>query len=338
MRIVVLMGGASSERAVSLATGRGVVRAFRDRGHEVLAVDPATGERLELEGTAAPAIGEAPPETPDGTSAAVRESRLALARSDDVLDGDVVFVALHGGAGEDGTLQALLDLAGVRYTGSGMLASALAMDKTRAKIMMKALGVPSPKGKLLRRTGPHSLDPKGLGGYPLVVKPNREGSSVGVFLVRDDDDLTKALEEAFRFGDVLVETYIPGRELTVAVLGGKALPVVEIVPEDGWYDYRHKYTKGHTQYHVPADLPPDIATELARLAEKAYQALGCAGVARVDFRLDDTGQAFCLEVNTIPGLTETSLVPMAARAAGIGYGDLVEKLVELALRENGDSA
>jgi D-alanine-D-alanine ligase len=337
MKVVVLLGGASSEREVSLATGRGVVRAFRDRGHEVVAVDPATGERLEVDGSPAPAIGEAPPDTPDETSAAVRDSRLALARSDDVLSGDVVFVALHGGAGEDGTLQALLDLAGVRYTGSGMLASALAMDKTRAKVMMKALGVPSPKGKLLRRTGSRTLDPKGLGGYPLVVKPNREGSSVGVFLVNDDAELAKALEEAFRFGDVLVETYIPGRELTVAVLGGKALPVVEIEPEDGWYDYRHKYTKGHTKYHVPADLPPTTATEIARLAEKAYQALGCAGVARVDFRLDDTDQAFCLEVNTIPGLTETSLVPMAARAAGIGYGDLVERLLHLALEEGESS-
>jgi len=360
------MGGASAERDVSLATGRGVAAALKARGHELLALDPSTGERLSLDVTST--IGSAPPES-GGTGSASSESdrtgstppanaapgqassaldaadrvpdagaelpsahavAIPLAGHDDLDGCDVVFIALHGGAGEDGTLQALLDLSGVPYTGSGMLASALAMDKTRSKVMMKALGVPSPRGRLLLDVT-DEFDPNNVGGFPLVVKPNREGSSVGVHIVEEEAAFPEALADAFRYGPVMVETFIPGRELTVAVLGGKALPVVEIFPEGGVYDYQRKYTHGETRYEVPADLPPDMSTELARLGEKAYQALGCEGVARVDFRLDEQGQAFCLEVNTIPGMTATSLVPMAAKAGGMDYEELVERLLELAV-------
>ncbi len=350
MKIVVLMGGGSAERDVSLATGLGVARALHENGHDVIPLDPSTGARLELEGLAAHRIGETPAgsETPpapagsagsgsaadttDATAAAHEgEQSLVLAGNRDLAACDAVFVALHGGIGEDGTLQALLDLAGVPYTGSGMLASALAMDKHRAKMIFQAAGIPAPRGVLLR-TRADAPDAGALGGFPLVVKPDRQGSSVGVHIVGDAGELPAALDDAFQYGDVIVEAFIPGREVTVGVLGGEPLPVVEIVPEDGFYDYRHKYTKGHTRYEVPADLPPEVEREAQRLGVAAFEALGCAGVARVDFRLSPENRLFCLEVNTVPGMTETSLVPMAAAARGIDYRSLVQRLVELAGR------
>jgi D-alanine-D-alanine ligase len=210
-----------------------------------------------------------------------------------------------------------------------MLASALAMDKARAKIVLEAAGVPTPDGFLLRRRAA-PLDVDALGGYPLVVKPNREGSSVGVHVVQESATLDAALDDAFRYGEVLAERFIPGREVTVAVLGGDPLPVVEIIPEGGVYDYRHKYTKGHTRYEAPANLPPEVTVRLQDLGRRAFEALGCRGVARVDFRLDPGMEPYCLEVNTVPGMTETSLVPMAARVAGMDYGALVRRLVDLA--------
>jgi D-alanine-D-alanine ligase len=324
MRVLVLMGGSSTERDISLVTGRGVMKALQAQNHEVVALDPATGKRLELSGLERRQIGETP------TAIEGSEKSLVLAKSQELGKSDVVFIALHGGIGEDGTLQALLDLAGVAYTGSGMLASALAMDKQRAKTMFRAAGIPTPRGRLLTRRD-DGVDPDGLGGFPIVVKPNREGSSVGVHIVRGPEEMDDALDDAFRYGSVLVEEYIPGREITVAVLGGKALPVVEVIPEEGFYDYRHKYTKGETRYEVPARIPRAIAGEAARLGELAYSTLGCAGVARVDFRLTEEGNLFVLEVNTIPGMTEVSLVPMAAAQVGMEYPDLVDRLLELAL-------
>jgi len=325
MRVLVLMGGSSTERTVSLATGANVVLALQSRGHEVAAIDPAQGERLVLEGLSPGEIGEDAPEASPG-----EERSLVLARNEALKEMDVVFVALHGGIGEDGTLQAILELAGVPYTGSGMLASALAMDKAKAKTMFRSAGIPTPRGRLLPGKGT-SVDPDALGGFPLVVKPNCQGSSVAVHIVKGADGLEPALEDAFRYGPVLVEEFIGGREITVGVLGGKALPVVEIVPREGFYDYKHKYTKGETRYEVPAQVPKAVARETARLSELAYATLGCAGVARVDFRLDAEGQLFCLEVNTIPGLTEMSLVPMAAKEAGISYEELVDRIIRLAV-------
>lgn len=322
LRVVVLMGGASSERDVSLATGRGVVKALVECGHEPLALDPATGKVLALEELERAAIEGAPPElVKSGDS-------LTVARSPELGEADVVFVALHGGMGEDGTLQAVLDLAGVPYTGSGHLACALAMDKHRAKMVFRDQGIPVPNGVLL--SGDQVLDPhdvERLGGFPLVIKPNTEGSSVGASIVRKAGDLNDALRDAREFGDVLVETYIPGREITVAVLAGRALPVVEIELAEGFYDYRNKYTSGETDYQVPADLPEGVSRRTQELAEAAFAALGCGGVARVDFRLAPDNALYCLEVNTIPGMTSTSLVPMAAQADGISYEELVDTLV-----------
>jgi D-alanine-D-alanine ligase len=320
------MGGSSPERDISLATGRGIAGALGALGHEAIPVDPATGTRLELEALERHRIGESPEQSPTAGS----EKSLILARSDTLGSADVIFVALHGGIGEDGTLQALLDLSGLPYTGSGMLASALAMDKAKAKSMFRAAKIPTPRGRLVRRRD-SPPDPGALGGFPLVVKPNGQGSSVAVHIPENAEMLEKALDDAFRYPPVLVEEFIPGREITVAILGGKALPVVEIIPESGFYDYRHKYTKGETRYEVPAKLSEPVAREAARLGELAFRTLGCAGTARVDFRLTEEGNLFCLEVNTIPGMTETSLVPMAAKSAGMGYEKLVETLLELAV-------
>ncbi len=328
MRVVVLMGGSSMERDVSLATGRGVAKALSARGHAVVPLDPAAGRRLELDHLAQHRIGEAPPPEAE-------ERSLVLAENPEIGTCDAVFVALHGGIGEDGTLQALLDLAGVPYSGSGMLASALAMDKSRAKALLRAAGVPSPREILLERRDAAGVDVQALGGYPVVVKPNAQGSSVGVHIVVEASELEAALDDAFQYGAVLVEEFIPGREVTVAVLDGEALPVVEIIPEAGFYDYRHKYTKGQTRYVVPAELPAEVAAEVSRLGERAFATLGCAGVARVDFRLTPENRPYFLEANTVPGMTETSLVPMAARAHGISYEDLVERLIVSAVARGG---
>ena len=327
MRVVLLMGGSSTERDISFVTGRGVGKALESRGHEVIALDPATGTRIALTGMESAQIGTRPGVGPQEVG---KERSLVLARSADLSRAEVVFIALHGGIGEDGTLQALLDLANIPYTGSGMLASALAMDKARAKAMFRAGGIPTPRGTLLVDDR-DSVDPEGLGGFPLVVKPNAQGSSVGVHIVLGPEGMSDALADAFQYGPVLVEEYIPGREITVAVLGGKALPAVEILPETGFYDYKHKYTKGETRYVVPAKLELPLAREAARLGELTFGVLGCSGVARVDFRLSEEGNFFCLEINTIPGMTETSLVPMAAKAAGLSYEDLVDKLLQMAV-------
>jgi D-alanine-D-alanine ligase len=252
-----------------------------------------------------------------------------------VNEAEVVFLALHGGAGEDGTIQALLELAGKPYTGSGVLASALAMDKAVSKRMFRDEGIPTPEWVVLSAGDePPMVDVEALGGYPLIVKPNTEGSTVGLTVVTRAQDLPDAVALAAEYGpDVLVERYIPGRELTVAVLGDEALPIVEIKPKGGFYDYEHKYTAGMSEYFCPADLPEPLAARIRDLGLRAAQALGCRGVSRVDFRLSPANEPYCLEVNTIPGMTPTSLVPMAAKARGLSYDQLVSKMLDLAVAE-----
>jgi D-alanine-D-alanine ligase len=251
---------------------------------------------------------------------------------------ELVFVALHGGDGENGTLQALLDLAGVPYTGSGVLASALAMDKAMSKRIFVQEAVPTPDWA--ERWAPEDAaqpwnpelegeEIERLGGFPVVVKPNDQGSTVGITIAQTHEELKKGLHVARKFGRLaLIERFIPGREVTVSVLDDRALPVVEIIPEGGFYDYEHKYTAGASRYECPAQLPPEITERLLILGLRACRALRTRGVARVDFRLDDEMTPFCLEVNTVPGMTETSLVPKAAAAAGMSYADLVRAIVD----------
>ena len=329
MRVALLMGGRSSEREISLRTGRGIAQALRSLGHEVTSVDTASGRVLppgEEEQAALPA-GERAELVPN--AAAVMTESLPVA------DAEVVFIALHGGEGEDGTVQALLELTGKPYTGSAVLASALAMDKTMSKKVFMHEGIPTPEWQLLRGGEPMpAVDVARLGGYPIVVKPNAEGSTVGLTIVTAAGQLPDAIREAARFGrDVLIERFIPGRELTVAVLGDEVLPIVEIRPKHGHYDYDSKYTSGASDYFCPAELPADLAARVADLGARAVRALGCRGVARVDFRLSPEMEAYCLEVNTIPGMTPTSLVPMAAKARGMSYDQLVQRMLDLALEE-----
>lgn len=349
MRIAVLYGGTSAERDVSLVTGRAVGVALAERGHEVLLVDPARGDIPvgAMEAEAAAVIGTEPPEILHESGSAV-----AAVAGEAVARADVVFVALHGGAGEDGTIQGLLDLAGKRYTGSGVLASALAMDKRASKVIFREVGVPTPEWRVV--TFEHELEPQArggspmfpgdlrpgdapraareLGGFPVVVKPNDQGSTVGLTVVADEGRLDHAVALAAEYSrHVLLEAFVPGRELTVAVLGGEALPVVEVMPRGGLYDYESKYTKGRTDYVCPADLPQDVVRVLSFSALDAFAALGCRGYARIDYRLSPSGDIRCLEVNTVPGMTAVSLVPMAAAAAGIGFADLCERIVTMAL-------
>jgi len=348
VKVAVLYGGTSAERDVSIVSGRAIGLALAKAGHEVLLVDPAAGDAPvgAVEADSAAAIStEAPAVMVEegGALAAVSGEAVAMA--------DVVFVALHGGTGEDGTVQGLLELAGKRYTGSGVLASALAMDKRLSKMVFVDVDVPTPPWRILTDPraersvsgspslpGDLDLDEASraveeLGGYPIVVKPNDQGSTVGLTIVEEDRRLAPAVKLAAEYSrHVLVEQYVAGREMTVAVFGDEALPVVEIVPKKGVYDYEAKYTKGMSRYVCPAEVTGAEASALAGHAVRAFRALGCRDYARVDFRLSESGLPVCLEVNTCPGMTETSLVPMAARAAGMGFGALVSGIVEMACR------
>jgi D-alanine-D-alanine ligase len=341
MKIAVLMGGTSPEREISIRTGSGVSKALHSLGHEVVLLDTGTGKMLqgsELQaalGNPAGPAALAPTAVPPGVNTGLQPLVHGLSR-----DIELVFVALHGGDGENGTLQALLDLARVPYTGSGVLASAVAMDKAFSKRIFVHEGVPTPDW--VERWAPE--DPaqpwnpevedeeiERLGGFPVIVKPNDQGSTVGITVAHSHPELSKALQLARRYGRLaLIERFIPGRELTVSVLDDRALPVVEIIPEGGFYDYDHKYTAGASRYECPAQLPHEATERLLALGLRACRALRTRGVARVDFRLDDEMTPFCLEVNTVPGMTEMSLVPKAAAAAGMSYADLVRAIVEAA--------
>jgi D-alanine-D-alanine ligase len=351
MKLVVLLGGNTPEREVSLRSGAGIGRALIDLGHDVTLLDTGTGRILPDpedaqalgSGRAAPPA-EAPPEFHDESGRLLVPG--AGAGDIDVYAksipraADLVFIALHGGDGENGVLQAVLDLARIPYTGSGVLASAVSMDKSLSKRIFRDLGIPTPDW--IELEAPANPDEpwapavgaaaiERLGGFPLIVKPNDQGSSVGISVARRPEELLPAIEEARRYGRlILVESFIEGREVTVAVLDDRAFPVVEIIPEGGWYDYQHKYTTGASRYEVPARLSPDATERLLSLARDSYRALRCSGIARVDFRLAGDGTAYCLEVNTVPGMTETSLVPKAAAAAGLSYRDLVRAIVESA--------
>ena len=306
--VAVLMGGWSAERAVSLDSGRACVAALEERGYQVTPIDVQRDITRVLQ--------------------AVRP--------------DVAFNALHGRYGEDGTIQGLLELLEIPYTHSGILASALAMHKQRAKAVMKAAGVPVPEGIVVSRrdaASRHVLPP------PYVIKPVNEGSSVGVAIVTADGNygspIGRDVEGPWQeFAELLAEPFIKGRELTVAVLNNEALAVTELKPKAGFYDYDAKYTDGLTVHVCPAEIPDDIARSMMDMAAAAHRLLGCKGASRSDFRWDDEqGEAgiYLLETNTQPGMTPLSLVPEQANYRGISYGELVERLIEEALADGGSS-
>lgn len=278
------------------------------------------------------AIGREPPQA--GQLEGLGDGSLArtLEEAPEAQGAQAVFVALHGGAGEDGRVQALLDLTGIPYTGSGPLGSALAMDKLVTKELFVSGGVPTPPW-LVGAVAPSVVEEQ-LGGFPVVVKPSREGSTVGISVVKSADELEAALEEASAFsGPPIVEKFIPGRELAVGVLADSALPIVEIRPTHEIYDYECKYTKGMSEYEVPAPISAQVTGEVQELAVRAHRILRLSAYSRVDFRLDESDRPWCFEANSLPGMTATSLFPKAAREAGLPFEQLCERLVQLAIEE-----
>ena len=330
MKIAVLFGGTSEERDVSIASAAQVIPALRGLGHEVVAIDTATG-RLPPSAEQTLLTNGVAPEPPSRTALShMRESALALTtNASDIRDVDVVFLALHGGAGEDGRVQAVLDLAGLAYTGSNHIASATAMDKDLSKRLFRAAGVPTADW-LMAPVLAHDVSE--TLGWPVVVKPNKQGSTVGLSVVRAAGELAPAIALADRFdSEVMVERFVPGRELTVGILDGEALPVGEIIPKGEIFDYEAKYQKGGAREVFPADLPQKAAKELQQLALRAHAALKLGVYSRIDFRMDPQGGFWCLEANSLPGMTAGSLLPQAARAAGIEFPKLVERICRAAL-------
>lgn len=308
-RIAVVMGGRSGEREVSLNTGKNISDSLRRSGCTVKDFD-------------------------------VDEELYSGLRA---YGAELVFLALHGRFGEDGTIQGMLETMGIPYTGSGVLASALAMDKMMSKKIFAYENIPTPRGIMVHRAEADGENRRGLLeraseriGWPAVVKPIVEGSSLGVTIVTDPGEFWPAVELAFRFDRaIMVEQFITGTEITVAVLGNdelRALPVIEIIPRlGGFYDYESKYAKGGSDHIIPARLPSDVLEMAGKLAIHAHQAFGCRGYSRTDMIVDREGVPFVLEVNTLPGMTETSLVPDAARAAGTSFDELVLEIARLAL-------
>ncbi|MGO0122523.1 D-alanine--D-alanine ligase [Desulfothermobacter acidiphilus] len=304
MRVVVLCGGNSAEREVSLRSGEAVYQALNEKGWEAI--------KLDVE----------------------RDVALRLLE----LKPDVVFLALHGKGGEDGSIQGLLETMNLPYTGSGILASALAMDKIATKRYLLSASLPTPAFLTVEKAGDLVEEAQKIRescAFPLVVKAPTQGSSLGMSIVRREEELLSALEGAFRYDPVaLVEEFIEGVEVTAAVLGNRnpvVLPLIEIVADQGVYDYEAKYTPGKSQHIIPPRIPELWQDRIQELALATYRWFGCRGLARIDFMVDRKGNPYILEINTIPGLTAVSLYPDAARAAGIAFGELVERLIYLAL-------
>ena len=296
------MGGQSAERKISLKTGKAICAALARRGYNVSSIDVDATLPWKL-------------------------------RSKKV---NVAFIALHGRGGEDGTVQGLLEVLGIPYTGSGVRASAIAMDKALTKTILAHHEIPVPSGVVLEKAYPKVVPPKGM-KWPVVVKPNCEGSTIGVSIVKEKTTWRSALRRSYQFDSkTVVESYIDGREIAIGVLDGKVLPAVEIQAPGGFYDFEAKYQKADTQYVCPAKVPRDRLKRMQSLAVKAYAVTGCEGAARVDFRLSRQGRPFILEINTIPGMTERSLLPMAAAQAGLSYDALVERILQGALKKLGN--
>ncbi len=309
MKITVFKGGSSEERDVSLNSGAAVAEALRSKGHVVSEYDVEWFEKRTL------------------------FSAVEKAREQDV---DVVFLALHGGLGEDGGVQGILEAAGLAYTGSGIAGSAVAMDKHISKTIFLHHGIPT---AAWFSGGPGEMDLNRVErevGWPCVVKPVDQGSTIGLTVVKDPGRFPEAVKSAARVGNrIMAEAFIPGKELSVPVLGGRALPVIEIRPSHETYDYECKYTSGMTEYFVPAPIPEAVTAEVQDLALRAFRILGLRDVARIDFRLDTEGRPLCLEANTLPGMTSTSLVPKSAAAAGMDFPELVDTIAGMAFRRKG---
>lgn len=335
LKIGLFFGGTSPERKVSLRTGQTIARHLNTKKYDVIPIEIGLSGKWLIDSPTIRQIGR----EMRTKRAPTRELAPVDKNSRGTLD--VALLALHGPGGEDGTLQGMLELLGIPYTCSGVLASALAMDKFRTKRLLAAAGIPVPPDVFFRKQDnpppflPHRWG--GIKGGGIVIKPNKMGSSLGVTIVKDKKHFKKALAAAFKYdNELLVEPYLEGPEITVGVLGNRnpiALPTIEIIPwrKSAFYDYAAKYEEGGSEHLIPARLTPVQRKEVQDLAVTAHQTLGCRGVTRSDFILAPNGQFYFLEINTIPGMTPTSLVPQAAAAAGISFPQLLDKLIRLAL-------
>lgn len=347
MDIVVLAGGISTERDVSITSGSMVAKALRNRGHRVVLLDVFMGyeydecdvEKLFSEGydfTKGLGVGETVPDLEKVRASRRKQFPSYFGENVEKIcrKADICFLALHGGDGENGRVQAAFDLMGIRYTGSGYLASANAMNKGVTKSIFIQHSVGTPTGVCFR---PEDIESGKIAAYdkfPCVVKPCSGGSSVGVSIVESKEDFERAMNEAFTYeSEVLVEEYIKGREFSVGVIGGKALPIIEIIPKSGFYDYINKYQSGRTEEICPAELDKETTNRMQREAEKAYDALGLEAYGRIDFLLTADGKMYALEANTLPGMTSASLIPQEAAAVGIGYEELCDKIIEVSTKK-----
>lgn len=348
MKIVVLAGGLSTERDVSFKTGEMVTKALRENGHQVILLDVFMGysdkeenltgifDRAEAVSVKVAAIPETAPDLEKVK--AQRKDQSDNFFGPNVIElcrmADIVFMALHGENGENGKIQAAFDLFGIRYTGTGYLGSALAMNKGMAKQLFLENGIPTPRGTSLKR-GEDAAKIEACGiHFPCVVKPCSGGSSIGVSIVHDKAEYERALKEAFRWeNELVIEEYVKGREFSVGVIDFQALPIIEIAPVEGFYDYKNKYKAGSTVETCPAELSEQITKEMQGYAEKVAEVLGLNTYSRTDFLLDAEDHIFCLEANTLPGMTPTSLLPQEAKVTGVDFNQLCEKLIESSMRK-----
>ena len=344
MRIVVLAGGTSTERDVSISSGLLVAAALRDKGHEAGLLDVYKGYEQDIcdvdalfkenySFTDSIKVGDTISDIDE-----IREQRRDKSNrwlGENIIDicacADIIFLALHGGAGENGQIQATLDLLGLKYTGSGYLGSALAMNKGITKSVLIQHGVLTPAGSVFKSFD-HAM---AWNRFPCVVKPCSGGSSVGITIARDEAQFKSSVKEAFGYGEneIVVEEYIKGREFSVGLLGGRALPPIEIIPNEGFYDYKTKYQAGAARDVCPADITEAEDRTMREAAVSAYNALRLESYARIDFILTEDGKAYCLEANTLPGMTPTSLLPQEAKVEGIGYPDLCQQIVDISLKK-----
>lgn len=348
MKIVVLAGGLSTERDVSFKTGEMVTKALRENGHQVILLDVFMGysdkeedltgifDRAEAVSVKVAAIPETAPDLEKVK--AQRKDQSDNFFGPNVIElcrmADIVFMALHGENGENGKIQAAFDLFGIRYTGTGYLGSALAMNKGMAKQLFLENGIPTPRGTTLKRgEDAAKIETCGI-HFPCVVKPCSGGSSIGVSIVHDKAEYEQALKEAFRWeNELVIEEYVKGREFSVGVIDFQALPIIEIAPVEGFYDYKNKYKAGSTVETCPAELSEQITKEMQGYAEKVAEVLGLNTYSRTDFLLDAEDHIFCLEANTLPGMTPTSLLPQEAKVTGVDFNQLCEKLIESSMRK-----
>lgn len=341
MKIVVLAGGTSTERDVSLVTGMQIYKALQRNGHDVVLLDLYLGYEGEMAenifaikkdwsgnittiASSNPDISLVKALRKEDPECQVGPNVIAICKQ-----ADLVFLALHGANGEDGKVQAMFDLLHIKYTGTDYLSSAIAMDKAITKELFIKGNVPTPQGITLTKGSSFTWN-----HYPCIVKVNCGGSSVGVYRVDSQEELEPALEKAFALEDrVVLEQFVEGREFSIGVIAGRALPVIEIAPKVGFYDYSNKYQAGSTVETCPAELPEEISEAMRKCAERVFEVLRLQAYARMDFRMNDNNEFFCLEANTLPGMTPTSLLPQEAEAEGVSFDALCEKLIAVSLRK-----